>query len=719
MSEDEYRFEKPRHDSKKEKNKQTQPCFIHKLSVEVVTHIFARLDPVSLATVSKVCAYWRHIVNDDSCWRDAFVSYFGRMPLKRLCLESWKTEYILRTHLIRKWTKGRGTIMSFNPKIGLLESMYVDSEDTSMVVASLDHGVAAKCSPITGKIDRRLLYSTNENVRLQISCVIVDKDRILWGFGQGFITLSTRTKTIASRLKVFSDFHQGAVTVLSLPAYLQEVVLSGGEDGQVKIWDVVTNSCAWNLRPVSSFARRPTCIEATPDQYIIVGYDDGSIVIWKIDMHQITLLNRNSHQDDFLEKRSLLEESLEKNKIVITGQRNSVKFISYDTETRMLIVACEGQKDVKKYSAETGECVAVFGYGHTMGTTISCMKWDKSPIPLITSLESAMNPRPPTTRKKGGIISLSSSSKSAPISRQTTPTNAKTTRVLVTGDDMGMVCLWNGDAICEDNCEVKPIRILTGHLVGISSIFIDACKVVTGSDDGWIRVWDTLTGVNIHTLGNKIPKSANVDRQDVNVTRVTNIWCNDYRGVATIGYQIKTWDFSPAKQLLNRATLRQKGKVSSGIFRDKFKYNIGCEVKESIKKLQKEKIERQQEEKHINKLSLGGLTDQEMLDYAMMLSAQDSPEKQQQHQGYAFDDNGGNDSDEELMKAVIASLDLVEQENTDVFYDDVHINSSVSSDTSSLLSQKDAWPTVSEGIRRPQTEEEELQYILELSKTEQ
>ncbi|KAG1063681.1 hypothetical protein G6F42_027159 [Rhizopus arrhizus] len=81
---------------------------------------------------------------DDSCWRDAFVSYFGGLPFKRLSVESWKTEYILRTHLVRKWTKGRGNVMTFNPKIGSLEAMQVDFEDSVMLVASTEHGVAAK-----------------------------------------------------------------------------------------------------------------------------------------------------------------------------------------------------------------------------------------------------------------------------------------------------------------------------------------------------------------------------------------------------------------------------------------------------------------------------------------------------------------------------------------------------------------------------------------------
>jgi hypothetical protein len=45
----------------------TKPTYIHQLSIEVVAHIFARLDPISLTTVAKTCRYWRHIVTDDVC----------------------------------------------------------------------------------------------------------------------------------------------------------------------------------------------------------------------------------------------------------------------------------------------------------------------------------------------------------------------------------------------------------------------------------------------------------------------------------------------------------------------------------------------------------------------------------------------------------------------------------------------------------------------------
>ncbi|KAL7332298.1 hypothetical protein PS15p_204360 [Mucor circinelloides] len=718
-----------------------EPCFVHQLSVELITHIFSRLDPASLATVAKVCTYWRHIVMDDSCWRDAFVSYFGGLPFKRLSVESWKTEYILRTHLVRKWTKGRGNVMTFNPKIGSLEAMQVDFEDSAMLVASTEHGVAAKCNPMTGKVSHRhLLYSTNESIRLQLTAVKMDKDRILWGFGPGFITLSTRTKS-ASRLKVFSDFHQGSVRILSLPQHVQDIVLSGAEDGTVKIWDVTTTSCAWTLSPVSASARVPTCLEVTADHRIIVGYDDGSIVVWHVNLNHIAQLSRGRHQEDYEDKRDIFEKKLHEEKVILNAPtsdvRIGVKCAAYDIDSHMLIVAYQGHPDALKFCTRTGALVGSFSYGHVAGSSITCMKWDTSPISTTLSLESALKPRPATAKRKGGgIIDLSASSSSSPASRsglssgQGTPSSVKTTRLLVTGDDMGTVCLWNGDDLNHDGYSIKPIRILTGHLVGISAIYIDACKIVTGSDDGWIYMWDPLTGANINTLGNKIPKHAPVDRTDMNVMRVKNLWCNDYQGVATIGHQVKTWDFSPGKQFLSRRALKQKGKPCSNVVRDRIRYEIGREVKESITKLESEKLERELEAKEINKLSLGGLSDEEMLAYAMMLSEQETNTTTSPQNKSDFVD----EDDEELMKAVIASLeqptfDQAASEESSI------ISATVSSSSLSHLNNKSditnddddyyKWPTVADSMTMPspsqQQEEdldEELRYILELSKTD-
>lgn len=202
-----------------------------------------------------------------------------------------------------------------------------------------------------------------------------------------------------------------------------------------------------------------------------------------------------------------------------------------------------------------------------------------------------------------------------------------------------------------------------------------------------------------------------------------------------------------------RGALKKKAKPCNGAARDRLHYEISREVKESLSKLESEKVEREREEKKLNKFSLGGLTDEEMLHYAMMLSQQEngsSPEQQ------PFSSSVGSDyvdDDEELMKAVIASLDMVEKENNVASYeqqeeeeffeesDYMHINGNATGSSNSSmisLSQTDEWPTVAEAVTTPSSSngtnsarrnqpasqapeeemDEELRYILELSKTE-
>ncbi|KAI8983927.1 quinon protein alcohol dehydrogenase-like superfamily [Mycotypha africana] len=751
----------------------SKPCFVHQLSVELITHIFARLDPVSLAVAAEVCTYWKYIIMDDSCWRNAFVSYFGVLPYKRLSIESWKTEYILRTHLVRKWTKGRGMIMSFDPKIGSLEKMQVDFEASSMIVASTEHGVAARCNPMTGKVaQRHLYYSTNEHVRQEISCVEMDKDRILWGFGQGYITLNTRTKSTTSRRKTFSEFHQGSVCALSLPQHVQDVVLSGSEeDGTVKIWDVSTALCVWTFYPESATVKKPTVIKTTADHQLLIGYDDGSIIIWKLNLNLLLQIHRNFNGQELAQKKRNLREFLEKDKIAIAplpiirtdSARLSVRSMSYDNETNTVIVAYLGKTDVLKYSTLDGKCVSVFSAGHTAANSITCMKWDKQFSGNTYSLASVVKPRSAvdngtTSRKTGSnVIDLSSASvnsnkstaSSAPSSGMSTPisTTYKTTRLLVTGDDLGTVCVWNGDAVTlEEGRIIKPLHILSGHIVPISAIHIDACKIVTGSDDGWIRVWEPLTGEIITTFGNKIPKHAPVDRSDVNLMRVKNLFCNDYQGIATIGHQVKCWDFSPGQQnMLSRRAMKHKNKPYNIALREKLKNEIFREAKESIEKLKTEQQELERTRKELDKLSLGGLSDDEMLAYALMLSSQQEATfgtNSDMTAGIMHESDYVDDEDEELMEALIASLEhrdaVITAQKTD-FHDtdenEARIQGSSNAassntqglpdDSTTLYHDIENWPTVEEAattLSSPQvrTEDEdiddELRYVLELSK---
>ncbi|KAG0170173.1 hypothetical protein DFQ30_002806 [Apophysomyces sp. BC1015] len=636
--------------------------------------------------------------NDESLLRlgkHAFEAFFGTLPYKRLLPESWKSEYVLRTHLIRKLEKGRGTIMSFNPKVGPIDDIFVDFESSLMVAASTEQGVAVKCNPATGKLDRHLLFSTDEGVPLQLTAIKMD--RILWGFGAGFITMTMRAKSIGDgrQLRVFTDFHLAAVKSLALPSFTQEVVVSGSEDGEVKIWDVASKSCAMNLFGI---APGPTCIEVTQD-YIITGYVNGSVVIWSVHVNRVAADHRarlrdpsDVSQTEIPTRRHIHAPCMDVN--------SPVQSIKYDQQSGMVLVSYQGLKEFQKYEIATGNCVAVFGYGHEIGT-ISCVEWDTTLPTNTPTLKAALKPQ---TRRTVSAVRKQMSEHPTSYPEVDTLISVKTTRLLVTGDTAGTICVWDGDAVSQDGRRVRPLKVLNGHISPISALWIDACKIVSGSDDGWIRIWDPLTGCNINTLANKIPRHAPIDRNDASLMRVKNIRCNNYQGVASIGHQIKTWDFSPDKQLLGRRNLRPKSKGVSAGARGQFHHEIKQEMKESKEKLEQEKKEQENQAKKLKKLTLSGLSEEEMIAYAMMLSQEESAavsssgndissassdQSCDTNREFGFVPEDFMSDDEELMRAVIASLDVKTEEDA---------SQSLTLETEKVaIADNGEWPTAADG----------------------
>lgn len=190
----------------------------------------------------------------------------------------------------------------------------------------------------------------------------------------------------------------------------------------------------------------------------------------------------------------------------------------------------------------------------------------------------------------------------------------------------------------------------------------------------------------------RVPKNAPIDRSDVSVMRVKNIFCDDYRGVATVGHQVKTWDFSPDRQLLDKRNLKPKTRFPGADTRQ-LHYEIKQDLKESTEALKQEKKEREREARELHKMTLGGLSDSELLEYALMLSKEESnsqdPSLQPNSSGGSSSGNfsAGDyvEDDEALLSAVMASLDMENQA----------VSNSLPS-RSPVDWREDEWPSVTE-----------------------
>ncbi|CAJ0835729.1 4251_t:CDS:10 [Entrophospora sp. SA101] len=206
-------------------------CFINEIAVEILSYIFSNLDPIILSKASRVCKHWRLVISDDNCWRNAFLRFFGCAPFRRLTKDSWKNEYIARVNLLRKWKKGKGSLISFDTKVGKIDDLYVDFDNSWMLTGSSDRGIVARCNPKTGKVNKDLI-STSGNIVRPISALLVDRNA---------------SERYYKKLYDYGS-RSGCVTSLARDRKYDNIVVSGSSDGVVKLWDTdlkedIRNEC--------------------------------------------------------------------------------------------------------------------------------------------------------------------------------------------------------------------------------------------------------------------------------------------------------------------------------------------------------------------------------------------------------------------------------------------------------------------------------------------
>lgn len=245
-------------------------------------------------------------------------------------------------------------------------------------------------------------------------------------------------------------------------------------------------------------------------------------MVWSIRLYR--LLQQQRHGQDHEQHKGNDEECDVARRLIqppSVDNESSVRSVLYDSTTKTIVVAYIGLGNLYQYDIHKGSLLAVMK-GHLLGS-ICAMTWDIEPSFSFTD-EPMLGHRTPNT----------------------TPQKNRSTQPLVaTGDTSGALCLWPLDAYGNDGTTVvRPLRKFHGHTSPISAIYLDAFKMVSGADDGQIRIWNPLTGELLRTLGYKIPPHTSIYGPDISSMRVKALSCDEYCGVAIIGYQVKTWDVS-------------------------------------------------------------------------------------------------------------------------------------------------------------------------------
>ncbi|KAL2129440.1 hypothetical protein VTI74DRAFT_4339 [Chaetomium olivicolor] len=273
-----------------------------------------------------------------------------------------------------------------------------------------------------------------------------------------------------------------------------DILVSGGCDRDVRVWDLSTGACLHTLRGHTSTVR---CLKMSDADTAISGSRDTTLRIWDI---------RTGHCKNVLVGHQASVRCLEiKGDIVVSGSYDATAKVWSISEGRCLhtlqghyshiyAIAFDGQRvatgsldtSVRIWNAHTGECQAIL-QGHTS---------------LVGQLQM-----------RGGT--------------------------LVTGGSDGSVRVWSLEKFC-------AIHRLAAHDNSVTSLQFDDTRVVSGGSDGRVKVWDLKTGNLVREL---VTQGEAVWRVAFEEEKCVAMALKNGRTV------MEVWSFSPPEEMLREPTI--------------------------------------------------------------------------------------------------------------------------------------------------------------------
>ncbi|OAJ36959.1 hypothetical protein BDEG_21054 [Batrachochytrium dendrobatidis JEL423] len=599
-------------------------CFISRLPKEILVHILSNLDADEMKIATGVCRQWKSVVSDDLCWKAAFGNYFGGFPQRRLAVDSWRSEYLKRLALGREWHRSRQGIQS-EPRIGRIDQMHVDHSEGRAYLGSLDRGMISIYNLFTGKVEKSSIFCSPDNLQISIGCMKIDKARIAIGYLDGSVGIITnfKGKGLPTRQK-FAAKHMDAVTCLNWLPHITDILVSGSADGMVRLWYTPTETC---LKQFQADGSGISHLYINDRNYIIAGTEAGQCVAWNIDVMLFSHCNRPK-------KLRPIESDVPKDSgVAVTASRiikcgdQPIKFIEYNTISQSIAVVLNSphanaansnlpfEETLADQLTETNNaCISIWHIPSgkqcvifksiTLFTEITSLAWDAT------------------------CADESSSSYS----------------LLVAGDRHGSLHIW----------KVPSLQTFADHLVTIMTweslvslhnnpvckLSIDGHKIVSGSSDGKVKVLDAMSGKLITGLALKIGRQSWEEWNGIaNRDAMCNIWTNEYSLLVSFHETVKFWSFEtmskpralPGRKSKNKINRRTSdaifGRNDRGIYTQTDHVDMQNDIHEIRQEIEAERMEHailMQQREAINGINhiQSGMTDDELLSYALMISAE-------------------------------------------------------------------------------------------------
>ncbi|EJT74337.1 F-box/WD repeat-containing protein 7 [Gaeumannomyces tritici R3-111a-1] len=287
---------------------------------------------------------------------------------------------------------------------------------------------------------------------------------------------------------------QGHVMGVWAMAPWEDLLVSGGCDRDVRVWDLSTGACLHTLRGHTSTVR---CLKMSDSNTAISGSRDTTLRVWDI--------------------RSGLCRN------VLVGHQGSVRCLEIKGD---IVVSGSYDTYAKVWSISEGRCLHTL-QGHY--SQIYAIAFDGFRV-ATGSLDTSVRIWNATTGECQAVLQGHTSLVGQLQMRGET---------LVTGGSDGSVRVWSLSKFC-------PIHRLAAHDNSVTSLQFDDTRVVSGGSDGRVKIWDLKTGHLVRELVAQCEAVWRVAFEDEKCIAMAS------RNGRTI---MELWSFSPPEEIMNERPL--------------------------------------------------------------------------------------------------------------------------------------------------------------------
>jgi len=228
-------------------------------------------------------------------------------------------------------------------------------------------------------------------------------------------------------------------------------VVSGSQDGTLRVWDVESSQTLQTLEGHSSGVLAVAVLDS---RRVVSGSYDGTLRVWDVESGQI-LQTLEGHSD------KILAVAVLDNRRVVSGSGDGTLRV-WDVESGQTLQTLEGHSDEILAVAVLDSRRVVSGSGD--GTL---RVWDVESGQTLQALEERFN--------WVAVAVLDS-------------------RRVVSGSRTGTLRVWDVES-------GQTLQTLEGHSYGVNAVAVlDSRRVISGSEDRTLRVWDVESGRTLQTL---------------------------------------------------------------------------------------------------------------------------------------------------------------------------------------------------------------------------